>query len=118
MLRYTILSDNTLQFSISGDYKIIAMANYKKNERKFYTTLFLARSDISTWNNIMELSAYDIKHPKTELARIVTEMYHSRKFDKYIEQFEYEQKCFDYGNDFYENERLKYQTEDVNCYEL
>lgn len=55
MLRYTILSDNTLQFSISGDYKIIAMANYKKNERKFYTTLFLARSDISTWNNIMEL---------------------------------------------------------------
>lgn len=36
MLRYTILSDNTLQFSISGDYKIIAMANYKKNERKFY----------------------------------------------------------------------------------
>lgn len=112
MLRYTILSDNTLQFPISGDYRIIAMANYKKNEKIFYTTLFLRRSDISTWNKIIELPAYDIEHPrhiKTELARIVTEMYHGRKFQKYIEQFEYEQKCFDYGNDFYENERLKYQ---------
>lgn len=102
MLRYTILSDNTLQFPISGDYRIIAMANYKKNERKFYTTLFLRRSDISTWNKIIELPAYDIEHP-----RHIKAEYHGRKFQKYIEQFEYEQKCFDYGNNFYENERLK-----------
>lgn len=43
MLRYTILSDNTLQFPISGDYRIIAMANYKKNEKKKILHYFILK---------------------------------------------------------------------------
>lgn len=103
MLRYNILS-----FAISDDYNIIAIANYKRKENKFYTTLFLQRNDISSWYQIMVLPSQKIEHPrniKRELTAIVSEMNKNNEFAKYIDQFEYEQKCFDKGNDYFERNK-------------
>lgn len=47
---------------------------------------------------------------KQNIARIVERACETGFFDKYIEQFEYVLKCFDIGNEAFENVRLRDQT--------
>lgn len=111
MLRYEILNRDTIEIDLENDYKVIALANWNNESKKYYVTLMLREKSIDNWSLIekaenIELRS-NVKTIKKNMAQLVTDLFNKGAFTYYIERYEYELKCFDRGNELFEQERLK-----------
>lgn len=110
MLRYEKLAYATISVDLHNDYSVIALINWEQENAKYHVSLYLKRNDI----NMLDLieKAEDIifdsnmKSIKLDVTKRITELLSSGFFDYYVRRYEYEQKCFDRGNDLFEQERL------------
>lgn len=110
MLRYEIINRDTIEVDLQNDYKVIAIARWNYKKKKYYVTLMIREQSVDNWSLIERPERIpitsDIRSIKKDMAVLVTNLLIEGFFKKYIERYEYELKCFDRGNTFFEEERL------------
>ena len=112
MLRYKNVPsiEFNLKYDYDIDYSIKADFVYSKATNKYYVSLHIRHNQIHMWNLMGKFENMtfdsDIKSIKSDIADYVTSIVEKRELDYYIMRCEYEQKCFDRGNDLFEEERL------------
>jgi len=109
MLRYETEANVTVSIDLQNGYSIIAMARWDSEKKKYYTTLLLHENTVSKWDLIEEAANIemdsDMKAIKRDMAQYVTDLLTNGFFNKYIDRYEYELKCFDMGFEILEKER-------------
>lgn len=110
MLRYEIINRDTIEVDLQNDYKVIALARWSHKEKKYYATLMIHEQSVDNWSLIEKAERIplesDIKSIKKDMTALVTNLLTEGFFKEYIERYEYELKCFDLGNEFFELERM------------
>ncbi|MFT4107145.1 MAG: hypothetical protein QM657_15430 [Lacrimispora sp.] len=111
MLRYKVLSNNVVEVDLENGYKVVAMANWNNEKKRYFTTLLLHENTVDKWDMLetaanVEKNYSDMKAIKRDLAQYVAELHKEGFFEKYIDRYEYELKCFERGHDLYKEERL------------
>jgi hypothetical protein len=100
-------SDNVITIDLHNGYSVIAVSGCI-SERHFTTTLFIKDNTIDTWKLIESCEALKFEVPVNKLnsaiLKEVATSYGLGEFDYYIERYEYENRCFDLGNDIFEKE--------------
>ena len=89
------------------DYTIHMMAIYDKDNGAYNTKMYIERNDVNDLSLISDNNEIksDSKNIKYDMANYITEQFNKGFFDYYIEKYDYQQKCFEKGNNFYEDER-------------
>lgn len=106
MLRYKNVP--TIKFALKNDYIVKAEYLYDKKSEEYLVSLYIedpqiGRSDLVK-ENIKFVSKFNAI--KSDIAHYITALIEEDFFEHYIKRYEYEQKCFDKGNEYFENERL------------
>ena len=111
MLRYETIGTSTILVDLHNGYSIMAIANWNYNDKDYYTTFYISRNDTYMFDLVQELEntkfSSDIKTIKIDITKYITEKLNSGFFDYYIKRYEYQQKCFERGNEMFEQERIK-----------
>ena len=109
MYRYENVANITISIDLHNGYDVIAMAQWDKENLQYKISLYLKNKkyNINHFDLIEEdediIIMSDIKGIKPAITRHVVHLYENGKLDKYFDRYEYEQKCFEYGNDYYES---------------
>lgn len=111
MLKYTNIATVGISVDLHNNYSILAFANWNKENNNYEATFYIKRNDIDLLELIKKLENVsfqnsDSKSIRTDIANYITTLLSDGFFDYYINRYEYEQKCFDKGNDIFEMERL------------
>ena len=113
MLRYEILGNITLKIDLHNGYSVIAIAKWNRETEKYFVTLYLqdAKYNINHFdlmNNYENLEFdSDIKSIKTDITSFVTQLLNDGFLKDYIARYEYEQRCFELGNELVESKGEK-----------
>lgn len=111
-LRYIKTSDFTLDIDLENGYWVRADAKYNHNSQRYDMTFYIKQNTIDKYAAIEPLNNKHIRFPgerktiKTEILRYVSSLLSQNYFDDCIRNYEYEIKCFDRGNELFENERI------------
>lgn len=106
---------NTISVKLpKTDYTVHMMATYDKDNKIYNTKTYIERNDIndlSLINDDYKLES-DSKNIRYDMANYITEQFNNGFFNCYIERYDYQQKCFEKGNDYFEtignaNEKIK-----------
>lgn len=96
-----------IEFELKDGYFIHCNYEFKKENNKYQVNLYLTRNDI---NLLDKIDTYYLEGDKgmikAVVAKFVEEKYNEGFFNYYIERIVYMLKCFDKGNELFENERL------------
>ena len=109
MLKYTNIATVGISIGLHNDYSVLAFANWSKENNCYEVTLYIKRNDIDLLEliekqeNVLFVDS-DAKSIRTDIADYVTTLLSQDFFTYYISRYEYEQNCFDKGNEFYEME--------------
>lgn len=88
-------------------YSVRCTYRYVKNEGKYLLSMWLIRNDIGEAQEIdTQYISGDMETIEENIVRIVEQGALSGYFDRYIERFEYTCRCFDMGNELFEQEEL------------
>lgn len=106
MFRYEKLGQ-VISVKLNNGYKVIAFANYKLGKEVYEVKFYIKWNDIDIFD---EASETEIKCDRSSLyetvAGFVETIYKDGVFDKYIERYEYQQRCFEIGNDILRKKKL------------
>lgn len=111
MLRYKNIASVGITVDLQNSYTIMALANWNKNEECYEAIFYIKRNDIDLLELIEDLETVVFTEAnsqtiRTDMANYITTLHSEGFFNRYITRYEYEQECFDRGNEFYESERL------------
>lgn len=100
-------SNNVITIDLHNGYSVIAVSGYSIERELYTTTLFLKANSIDKWKLIekaecLEFSATN-QTINMAILKTVSKYLEEGFFDYYIKRYEYEQKCFDKGNEYFEN---------------
>ena len=99
-------SNDVLLIELPNKYTVIAISGWNIEEQKYKTDLFLKYKDVDSWkliiNNTFEFDA-NYKTICSAVLKKVSELYEENFFDYYIDLYEYELRCADKGNEFFES---------------
>ena len=106
MLRYEILGSTVLGIDLHNGYDVIAIANWKREINGYIVNLYIKEHTINLLDHMskfenIEFPESDHKSIKLDILNYVSTLQDKNEFDYYIKRYEYEQKCFDKGDDFY-----------------
>lgn len=106
MLRYKILGNSVISIDLKNGYSVIAISIWDRGENNYKTTLYLKDNGYDTLELIQEKEGFvveaDMKTLKFELTNIVENLFKDGFFERHIKNYKYMMKCFDKGNEFYE----------------
>lgn len=104
-------SENILLIDLHNNYSIIAIKLWNKEEHNYTVELHLKHNSIDSWRLIEKADNLkfdtNYKFINSAVLKQVATFLEEGFFDEYINDYEYEQKCFDRGNELFELERLK-----------
>lgn len=107
-LRYKHIGRSALSISLDNDYSVTVIANWSKQKDNFTITLYLQRDDVGMLSLIEEKENIkfhsNVKSIYTDIAKYISQLYTEGFFEKYINRYEYELKCFDAGCEILEKE--------------
>lgn len=107
-----------------NNYIIVCTYKYNKWINKYSLEMELKHKDIGDGFRIdrQEIDTQYISGTREtiedNIERIVNQAYLSGFFDEYIKRYEYTFKCFEKGNDFFEQEKFKNEKEGVIQFEM
>lgn len=120
---YTIEINLPKECGYSG-YIVVCTYKYNKQIDKYSLEMELKYKDIGDSFRIdrQEIDTQYISGTKDtieeNIIRIIEQAYLSGFFDNYIKRYEYTLKCFEKGNEIYEQERLENKKEGVTKFEM
>lgn len=110
MFRFEKIGQNAIQVDLHNDYSVMAIAKWIKTEEKYVVKFYIGRNDIESFDLVTEMENIkfnsNIKQIPYDMAGYITEQLKKGNFDKAIERYEYQQRCFERGNDMFESERI------------
>lgn len=101
----------TISFVLPNQYKgyvVDCTYKYIKDMNKYALNMWLRRADIDNRLQIcsqettVQYITSDKENIQNDIARLIEQAANSTFFDDYITRFEYYDKCFTYGNDYFE----------------
>lgn len=101
-------------------YCVDCTYRYDKHKDKYLISMWLRHKNISNGFNLapQEIDTqYITSNRETitkDLCRLVENASLMNFFEHYIQRYEYEQKCFERGNELYEKERLNKEANEQN----
>lgn len=101
--------DNIITIDLHNGYTTIVIIGKNENDT-FDVQLMLKENTIDKWD-LIEKAEHIVIHSNEEriysaILKIVGTYLQESFFDYYINRYEYEQKCFEIGNELAEKERL------------
>ena len=102
--------DNIIIIDLHNGCSVIAISLFSEENNEYIAELYLKDNQISDWKLIEEAENIVLKvndkRINSAILKQVSTFLEEGFFDKYIERYEYETKCFDIGNEQMEKERL------------
>lgn len=96
-----------LTIDLHNGYTIIAIKIWNKEKQNYTVELQIKENTVEKWMLIDQAESliFDANYRtiNSAILKQVADLMNKGLFDYYIEEYEYELKCFEYGNDFYEN---------------
>lgn len=100
-------SNNVITIDLHNGYTVIAISGYNIEKGLYITTLLLKADGIDTWKLIEKAESLEFNATShtinMEVLKQVSKFLEEGFFDYYIKRYSYETKCFDKGNDYFEN---------------
>lgn len=103
--------ENIITIDLHNGYTIIAISSWNKESHHYNADLYLKDNLINNWllienvENLIINANYKTIH--SALLKQVASFLKEGFFERYIKRYEYEQKCFEKGNELLEKELLK-----------
>ena len=97
-------------------YSVECTYRYNKRNDKYLLSMWLKRNDIDSKFKIesQEVDTQYITSNKYTIVRDIRTLVEQASligfFEEYIQRYEYEQKCFERGNELFERERIENST--------
>ena len=103
-------SNTSIVVDLHNGYSVIALSGYNMETESYTTTLLLKDNHVDRWMEINCEETWEFYDATSKSIALVVTNHISDYcnigfFDKYIEQYEYELRCFDVGNAQLESER-------------
>ena len=99
-----------LTIDLHNNYTVIAIKSWNSAEHKYTVQLMLKENTVDKWDLIEKADEIefhvDYKIINKAILKHVAALLSDGFFDYYIDRYEYESKCFNRGNELFENERL------------
>ena len=113
-MRYINIGDLVIRIDLQEvNYEVIAMAKWDKDIRKYIASLYIKRYDIEQFDLMKEYEiitfAAGRRNIKPTITHFVENEYRKGKLQYYIDRYEYYLKCFDKGNDYFENNGFQHR---------
>lgn len=105
MLRYEN-GGNTIFVKLPHtDYTVMMMANWVDADKEYSCKTYISRNDTENFSVVEEniKISSDIKTIKIKMASYITDRFNKGNYNRFIEIYEYENKCFEIGNDIMES---------------
>lgn len=100
-----------LTIDLHNGYTVIAIKSWTKEYNNYSVEFKLKRNDVERWDAIEEpesiVFSNDYKTINVAILRHVSSLLADGFFDRYINRYDYEMKCFERGNELYEAERME-----------
>lgn len=95
--------NDIITINLHNKYTIIAIIAWKNDSHIYDVQLMLKENTIDKWDLIEDVEHLifktDYKHIHSAILKQVSVYLENGFFDKYIERFEYEQACFEKGDE-------------------
>ena len=93
------------------DYTVHMMAAYDKDNKIYNTKMYIERNDVNDLSLIKDDCKLKSgsKAIRYDMANYITEQFNDGFFDYYMDRYEYQQKCFTKGLQYFEDLVLKYE---------
>lgn len=103
-------SENVITIDLHNDYTIIALSAYNPVSKSYVVSLFLKENSVDTWKLMEECENIEFFANRNTIGsailKYVSTLLSEGLIQKYLDRYKYELKCFDKGNEFFEQERL------------
>lgn len=100
-------SNNVITIDLHNGYSVIAVSGYSVEREMYTTTLLLKANNIDTWKLIENAEHLEFNATSQTInmaiLKQVSRYLEEGFFDFYIKRYEYEMKCFDKGDEYFEN---------------
>lgn len=108
-LTYTRLGDSVIAIDLKNGYTVIALYGWYKGT--YYSRFLLKDNQIDNWSLIEKLEKVNFEKAnyntiRSAILKYVAALLDENFFDYYVKRYEYEVKCFEFGNEHYEKEKL------------
>ena len=104
-----------ITIDLHNNYTVIAIKSWNPDEHKYVVQLMLKENTVDKWDLIEKAESleFNVGHKiiNSAILKHVATLLSNGFFDYYIDRYEYELKCFNRGNEIFENERLS----DINA---
>lgn len=97
---------NTISVKLpKTDYTVHMMATYDKDNKIYNTKMYIERNDVNDLSLIKDDCKLksDSKVIRYDMANYITEQFNNGFFDYYMDRYEYQQKCFAKGLQYFED---------------
>lgn len=112
MIRYKNIGTVAISIDLKNGFEVVAIANYNKDSKNYQVSLYLKDNQIDTLDLMEKFENIHFKsdknHIKINLASYILDLFQNNEFTYYIERYEYQQRCFEYGNDYYNDNPVRY----------
>lgn len=109
-LKYVVVAESIITIDLNNGYTIVAIKRFLKDTNVYKVSLYIKESTIDIIDLMEDFDGIEIKSDKkrinSTILKIVSDRFNNGGFDYYIDRCEYQQKCFDRGNELFERERL------------
>ena len=106
---YEKFSNDAISIKLHNGFTIIAMKTYNKESALYNVTFYIKADTVDLLDLIHSQENVefedDYKSINIAILKYVSSLQSCGFFDRAIERYEYMLKCFDKGNEFFENER-------------
>lgn len=109
-LSYQKLGNDTISIDLHNGFSIIAIELFNHDTKKYDVSLYMKNNAVNLLDLMeryekLEFEA-DYKTIKSAILKTVSSLLLENEFHDYIERYEYMMKCFNRGNEIFEEERL------------
>ena len=109
-LKYIKVADSVISIDLGNHYTVIVLKTWNIEKQNYTIQLMLKENSVDKWDLIEEAETIEIntnhKFINSAILKQIDLYLSEGFFDKYIDRYEYELKCFDRGNSIIEKERL------------
>ena len=110
-LRYEKISDSVISINLQNGYTVVAIEIFDHKSRTYNVDLYLKENSIDIWDKIdgIEPATFNVNYKTihSTVLKYIATLLSEGLIKKYIDRYEYMMKCFDKGNDCFEEESLK-----------
>ena len=109
-LKYIKVADSVISIDLGNHYTVIALKTWNIEKQNYTVQLMLKENTVDKWDLIEDAETIEIntnhKFINSAILKQIDLYLSEGFFDKYIDRYEYELKCFDRGNDLFESESM------------